>query len=306
MLKALVLGFGSIGRRHATVLEELGCAVAVISRREVDHPRPYQDLEAALNDFKPDYVVIASRTNEHHQDVVQLAELGFAGVLLIEKPLFDHPITFPENSFERVHVAFNMRFHPLLSVLRRAITEREIFAIHAYVGQYLPDWRPDDDYRAGYSAIKAQGGGVLRDLSHELDFAIHIAGGAREVTALGGKLSNLEIDSDDVFSILMRTAHCPSVCVSMNYLDTKFHREFVVHTDKGTLRANMATSEFSDGEKMSHVPSERNESYTDMHRAAMEGDTRVLCGLQEAERVQELIAAIERASAGPEWVLLNP
>ena len=305
MQKALVVGFGSIGRRHVNVLKKLGCEVAVVSRRDVDHPRSFRNLEVALNNFNPDYTVIASRTNEHYQDVTKLAGLGFSGVLLIEKPLFDHPNVFPVNSFKRVQVAFNMRFHPLFGALREAAAQREIFAIHAYVGQHLPDWRRDSDYRTGYSAIKAQGGGVLRDLSHELDFAMFLGGSAREVTALGGKLSDLEIDSDDVFSILMRMEKCPAACVSMNYLDTKLNREFVVHTNEGTLRADLSRSELLNGSIKCHMHSEQNDSYVAMHMAALEGDTRVLCGLREAERVQDLIATVERAAAGPEWITLE-
>lgn len=306
MTKALVIGFGSIGRRHAAVLEEFGIDVAIVSRRDVDHPHAFRTIDAALTYFDPDYIVVASRTNEHLHDVAQLANLGFAGVLLIEKPLFHHVSVFPDNTFRRVHVAFNMRFHPLLSALTNAAAARRIFAIHAYVGQYLPNWRPESDYRSGYSAIRAQGGGVLRDLSHELDMTLLVGGPACNVTALGGKFSHLEIDSDDVFSILVQTTRCPTASISMNYLDTKLHREFVVHTDEGTLRANLVTCELSDGTSTRYIPAERNESYIAMHRAAINGDTSMLCSLQEAEQVQHLIAAVERASAGPEWVSLSP
>ncbi len=305
MRKALVVGFGSIGQRHAEILEGLGVNVAVVSRRTISHPQPFWTVSDALHNFKPDYVIVASKTNEHYENIIQLAELGFSGVLLIEKPLFDDVKPFPDNSFQRVHIAFNMRFHPLLSELKKAVAQREIFSIHAYVGQYLPDWRPGRDYRAGYSAIKAQGGGVLRDLSHELDMSTYIGGSAHNVTALGGKLSCLEIDSDDTFAILMRMARCPAASVNMNYLDTIPHREFVIHTDKGTLRADLIKGELSDGIDTRRILVERNESYSAMHRAIIDCDTRVICSLQEGEHIQTLIAAIEKAAFSEEWISID-
>ena len=72
-MKALVVGYGSIGQRHARVLEELGFEVAVVSRRPVEHPRRYDCLDTALSGWRPEYVVIASRTSEHFDDLVDRA-----------------------------------------------------------------------------------------------------------------------------------------------------------------------------------------------------------------------------------------
>ena len=80
-MKALVIGFGSIGRRHARLLEELGVDVAVVSRRDVDAPKLYPTIAKAVMDWSPNYVVIASRTNEHRNDMATLAvDYGLFGL----------------------------------------------------------------------------------------------------------------------------------------------------------------------------------------------------------------------------------
>ena len=86
-MKTLVVGYGSIGSRHARLLTSLGCEVAVVSSRDIDHPVRYRTLADALS-WKPDYVVIANRTSQHYQTLKELAASGFTGTVLVEKPLF--------------------------------------------------------------------------------------------------------------------------------------------------------------------------------------------------------------------------
>ena len=179
MTRALVVGYGSIGKRHARLLGELGCEVAVVSRHS-DAPNGHRTVEAALAAAMPDYVVVANETSAHLATVEALAAAGFAGRLLIEKPLGEGPAV-PPGRFAQVGVAYNLRFHPLLGALRERLAGDRICAIEVYCGQHLPDWRPDADYRTGYSADPDRGGGVLRDLSHELDYLLWLGGRWRRV-----------------------------------------------------------------------------------------------------------------------------
>ena len=56
MQRALVIGYGSAGARHAESLAALGLDVAVVSRRGLEANRSYSDLAAALESEAPDYV----------------------------------------------------------------------------------------------------------------------------------------------------------------------------------------------------------------------------------------------------------
>lgn len=302
MKTATVIGYGSIGARHAQLLDQLGLSVAVVSRRAVDHPNRFATLEAALKDCAPDLVVIASRTNEHYADFAALGAAGYRGTVLVEKPLFDRRYPLPENLFERTYVAFNMRFHPLVQAFRTALAGRKILALHAYAGQYLPDWRPDVDYRTGYSAKKAEGGGVLRDLCHELDLVCWLGGVPQTMTALGGKVSDLEIDSEDVFSLLLELENCPVATVTTNYLDSRLRRTLIAQTDAGTLCADLAALTLTDGDRVISVSSERNDSYLAQLEAVLENDVEFLCPVAGGQSVDAIIENAEIASTERIWI----
>lgn len=137
-MNILVIGYGSIGVRHARILSELGSKDSVVSNREIDFNSSYQSLKSTLENESPEYIVIAKKTSEHHKTFLKLIELDFKGIVLIEKPLFSEKETVPEHKFEQVIVAYNLRFHPLLQELYKLLESEKIISVQAYVGQYLP------------------------------------------------------------------------------------------------------------------------------------------------------------------------
>ncbi|GFO66058.1 hypothetical protein M1B72_03380 [Geomonas paludis] len=301
-MKALVVGYGSIGSRHARILAELGCEVALVtSRPTTDYPR-FSTIPESISGFQPDYVVLASETAKHHAGLCELAEAGFAGRVLVEKPLFHEPRQMPQHRFQSVYVAYNLRFHPLLQKLRHLLEVETVVSVQAYVGQYLPGWRPGRDYRDGYSANGGAGGGVLRDLSHELDYLNWLLGGWRQLTALGGHYSALEISSDDVFAVMLTTVRCPVVTVQLNYLDRLTRRELVINTQQHTIGINFITGELVVDDVRQHVTAERDHTYREMHRAVVEGQADFLCTLEEGIDVVGMVAAAERAVTERRWV----
>jgi predicted dehydrogenase len=301
-MKALVMGFGSIGMRHARILAELGCDVAVLSRRAVDHPKRFSELDKALSSHAPDYVVIANATHEHHDALERLAAAGYRGNVLVEKPLFDHVRPVPSNSFQRVSVAYNLRFHPLIRRVQELLDQRRIISAQAYAGQYLPEWRPSTNYRMSYSADEQRGGGVLRDLSHELDYITWMMGGWTGVSARGGHFSSLEISSDDVFALLMSTQRCPIVSVQMNYLDRKGRREVVVNCDDTTIAVDLVRSEIQVGRHVETIEVPRDASYRLMHQALLAGDFGTACSLPDAIDTMSLIEAATVSAQQNLWV----
>ncbi len=304
-MKVLIIGYGSIGQRHARLLQELKAEVAVVSRRDVTASRSYKTIPAALADGHPDYVVIASSTNEHAADLEALAEACFKGAVLVEKPLFGTVRKLPDNDFRSLHVAYNLRFHPVLQAFSQAVGERPILSFSAHTGQYLPDWRPDLDYRKSYSAHRAAGGGVLRDLSHELDYMTSVCGSWRRVAALGGRFSTLEIDSDDIFSLLVETERCPVVNVHVNYLQDRPQREMIAITDTGTVRADLIANTVTVGDDVKHFNVGRDESYLGQHKAMLKSNDEFLCSANQGLEIETLIAAVEQAAREARWVGCN-
>ena len=301
-MNVVVVGYGSIGSCHARLLIELGCEVSIVSSREVEGWRRYMDIDSALRACRPEYVIVANRTSEHYPALARLAQLGFAGIVLVEKPLFHARLELPPYDFEHLFVAYNLRFHPLLQRLRSLLKGERIICATIYAGQYLPQWRPASDYREGYSAKKASGGGALRDLSHELDYAMWLLGSWRAVAALGGHLSHLEIDSDDIFSLMLVTERCPIVNIQVNYLDRITRREILINTDKHTIKADLVRGTLEvDGESEGSQV-KRDDTYRLQHQAAMSRQLEALCTVSESLEVLGLIEGAERAAGRSEWV----
>ncbi|WP_205520611.1 Gfo/Idh/MocA family protein [Tropicibacter sp. Alg240-R139] len=300
--QALVIGYGSIGKRHDAVLSELGLSTAIYSRRAIDHPCSYQSLDLALSDFAPDYVVIANRTSEHLSTLHALKSLGYAGRILVEKPLFSELDDIPEGMGDAIRVGYNLRFHPILLRLRELLQGQTICTFQAYVGQYLPTWRPGTDYRDSYSARADEGGGALLDLSHDIDYTIWLLGGWSRVTAMGGKTSALEIDSDDAFSLLLDTPRCPVVHVHVNYLNRTARREIVVNTTTRTYVADLVGSRILIDGAADDQPIERNETYAAMHRDAMGPDTGLCCTAPQGLALMRLLDAARQASIEHVWI----
>ena len=295
-MKVIVIGYGSIGSRHASVLTELGCRVALVSRRNIDFDLCYSSLKKALVEEQPEYVIIANKTGDHFETLRVLDELGFKGTILIEKPLFQFAQPFSNFGNNNIFVAYNLRFHPLIQKLHDFLRSENIISIMAYVGQYLPEWRPQLDYRLNYSAKKEEGGGVLRDLSHELDYLNWICGGWKNITAIGGHYSHLEINSDDSFSVMMTTERCPSVMVQMNYLDRISHRIILVNTDQHTIKVDFIKGTFQIDAEVEQVQVERNDTYLAQHQSVLDHRFDQLCTLEEGMDVMKMIQAIENSA----------
>ncbi|MEW6149367.1 MAG: Gfo/Idh/MocA family protein [Bradyrhizobium sp.] len=295
---AVVVGLGSIGTRHAQVLRELGLRVATVSRREGGD---YKSIGQAVAGIHPDYAVIATETSRHASDLQELAQAGFGGAVLVEKPIFAAPAAPPKYPFAHLSVGYNLRFHPVMKALVERLRGREVITVAAYVGQDIRDWRPGRDHRTTASATVDAGGGVLRDLSHELDYLIWLFGPWHRVAALGGASGVRDIDVDDHLDLLLDMQRAPSVHVHMDYLDRQGVRRIRVNVDEDTIEADLVRGRLTVNGNVTEVPNERDQSYRDMHVAAMRG-ARPACSLPEALGVMHLIDASERALRTKTWV----
>ena len=165
-MRALVVGYGSIGKRHTRILQEFGLDVAIVSQHSSQKEmESFSDLEIALQKWNPEYIVIANQTDNHYDSLRIIADKNFSGKVLVEKPLFDKVWSVPENNFSEIKIAYNLRFHPYIKRIKDllAANDKSILTASIYVGSYLPEWRPNTDYSKGYSASKEKGGGVLSD-----------------------------------------------------------------------------------------------------------------------------------------------
>jgi predicted dehydrogenase len=296
-----VVGAGSIGSRHQRILKQLGHQVSVVSANSPD--ADFRSMSDALERESFDYVVIASQTSQHVIDLSALINNRFSGRVLIEKPLFEKLHTLEDNNFSFAAVGYNLRFHPAIVWLKDTLPKLgKLSSANFYVGQYLPTWRPDSDYRKSSSARDISGGGVLRDLSHELDLVQYLFGDWQQLTAVGGKFSDLEIATDDTFSILMTSTNCNAISVQLNYIDRIKQRYITINGNNGTVSIDLIsnTAKFNDLDVKFSVNAD--DSYVAQHLAVISNDSQNTCSLSEALKVVETIQAIEKSAEKLKWI----
>ncbi|MCC7446580.1 MAG: Gfo/Idh/MocA family oxidoreductase [Anaerolineae bacterium] len=218
-MNLLIVGLGSIGRRHLANLRTLEPTAHISVWHQhtkagenllPDALRTVYRLEDALTP-RPDAAFICSPASRHIETALVLARQGVH--LFIEKPLsntltaVNDLLTVCKQSGLTLMVGYNLRFYRPLQLVRQALIEGQIgraLSIRAEVGQFLPDWRPAQDYRQTVSARSELGGGALLELSHELDYVRWLMSEVQSVSAQVGRLSDLAIDVEDTAEITLR------------------------------------------------------------------------------------------------------
>lgn len=304
---AVIVGLGSIGRRHERLLGDLGLDVSTVSRRagQGDHGSICEAVRARPHAL----LVVATETASHIATLQEARAHGHRGPAVIEKPLAAHVQEASDlTDTDRVWVAYNLRFSPVVQALRSALEQagESPLAARMHVGQHLETWRPGANVAQGYSAYAARGGGVLRDLSHELDLAQWLFGRASGLCALGGRRGAVTVDSDDCWTLLVRTDRGVDIGLSLNYFDRPATRYIHVNTANHTYQADLISGVLAmDGVPMT-IQAERDASYRGMWTdvlSALEGTgPGRCCSFAEGLEIMRTIADCEASAAQRRWI----
>jgi predicted dehydrogenase len=289
-VKVLLIGYGSIGKRHDAILSSLsGCIVDIVTSQRIEKRVTYLDIKKVPDLGTYDYFVIANATDLHHSTLRYLVNRVKNSTILVEKPLFKkfHDINTLDND---IFVAYNLRFHPLLTRLKEELQNEEILTATLQVGQYLPSWRPGTDYSKSYSADLDQGGGVLRDLSHEIDYLHWLCGEVKTMTSVSTKISDLEIKSDDIFIATGFTTKNVLFNVTLDCLSRVPFRRMIIHTKNESYICDMMEGTIvTSKETMRGLkPKDRDETYYLMHKDVMHG-AQTVCSYKEGISVMKVI-----------------
>ena len=203
--------------------------------------------------FFPQIAVIANPAPFHIYAAQPLADAGVH--LLIEKPLsssIDGVLQLIKTCHKQGTVlltGYNLRFLPSLHLFRNLLIDNTIgrvSSVRCEIGQYLPSWRPSTDYRQAASARHELGGGVLLELSHELDYLRWIFGEVEWVTATLCRQSTLEIDVEDTAHLILGFVSKDDRSqligtVNLDFIRHDTTRNCTAIGEKGTLRWNGLT-----------------------------------------------------------------
>lgn len=250
--RILLISLGSIGCRHLRNIRTLMPEAVLCVWRHKQSARPTGlegiDIVYSLADalaFTPDAVLVSSPAPFHAEQCAPFAELGLP--VFVEKPLeVSTAALLPlEKAMAKgkglLFVGYVLRFQPILAELRERIDDGIVGVVrtaHIATGQYLPDWRPDCDYRDGVSAKSELGGGVLLELSHELDYARWFFGVPETISAQLGKFGELDMDVEDNATVICGYRK-QQVTVNVDFLQRVPSMTLKVVGAEGTLHANL-------------------------------------------------------------------
>lgn len=245
-----IIGLGSIGRRHLRVLHKLRPDIEVLLVRsgkgapcseEALAMGSVSSLDEAI-DAGIDAAIISSPAPNHVEQAQKLASVGKH--IFVEKPL---SVTYEEasplvgslkSSEGKALIGYVLRYSPAANHFRKAIAEYKLgkllFAA-IECGSYLPDWRPDQDYRVTASAARATGGGVLLELSHEIDYANWFFGPFTCVQASLHNSGTLDVDVEDIAHLTLLTHSGFPVFINLDFCRRVSHRSCTLHGAEGTL-----------------------------------------------------------------------
>ena len=263
MTKLLCISLGSIGQRHLRNARKLlpDAQIAVWRQHTSSGggvPEGADVMLGSLDEavgFAPDAVLVSSPASEHLVNALPFVQKNIP--IFLEKPLaatMDGVPAFAQAcaaSKGFVMVGYVLRFLPALHAIKKYISDGtlgEVYTARVEVGQYLPDWRPQSDYRVGVSAQAKLGGGALLELSHEIDYATWLLGWPSSLQCSRGNLSPLEIDVEDSAMLVLEYGR-KQVVLQLDFLQRVANMAVQIVSEKGTLKADLIKEEL-----MLHTP----------------------------------------------------
>lgn len=260
-LKVCFVGIGSIAKRHIKNLYQI-----CINRKyilQVDVVRHSIDSKiiedeilniicntyVSVDDLPNDYdAIFITNPTKYHVETLKMVH-NKSTHFFIEKPVasidtMQEIMDFQEKENNIYYIACPLRYSSVIQYIKREIKCKDVISVRSISSSYLPDWRPYCDYRETYSAHKAMGGGVGIDLIHEWDYLVYLFGNPKSCFCLNGKISDLEIDSDD-FAIYIAKYDNMTVELHLDYFGRKTIREIMLITEKDTIIGDLVANKIT-------------------------------------------------------------
>lgn len=331
-MKFLIIGLGSIGKRHVMNLTHSGVFPEQIYGVETREDRRRETMEkfgintifSKFDDCSSeqfDAAFLCLPTAYHIDPAIALAKKGTH--IFMEKPL-SHNLGGIEELAQVVKekkvkflMAYIFRFSEAVRKLKELLDSQAIGKVLYFRGEfseYLPDWHPWEDYRSFYMAKKSMGGGSILDQSHIIDLAHFLFGEVKEVFCVNEKFSDLEVEADDIAEI---TAYFESGLVGSIHMDMfgREHKKFMeIKGSSGNISwdfYDFSVKIFS-GEKKStktyHFKKEANQMYlaeTSHFLNCVKGAEEPFVDLGEGIHTMKIIDAAERSSKEKRVITVN-
>ncbi|MCL4531089.1 MAG: Gfo/Idh/MocA family oxidoreductase [Chloroflexi bacterium] len=329
-MKTLIIGLGSIGRRHFRNLIALGEKDIILLRShhttlpddELAGFPAATDLTEALRKHKPDAVIVANPTALHLDVAIPAAKAGCS--ILMEKPVSNSTdrIDDLESALRRgggqLLVGFQFRFHPTLQKAAQLLKEDAIgkpLSFHVQWGEYLPDWHPWEDFRQSYAARPDLGGGVILTLTHALDYIRMLLGEADSLWAFSSSL-NLGLEVEDAAEIGLKMASGAIGSIHIDYNQRPPSHRWEIISSDGTMKWDNADGKLDVYQAASRswvtyeppAGFERNVMFIEEMKhfiAVVQKKESPVCALEDGKRALQMALAAHQSAESQKLVCLT-
>lgn len=251
--KVIVIGCGSIGKRHISNMKSIGIKPIIacdINQDRLNFVKKNYSIKSIFTDYrkvvtyegKIDAAFICTPNSFHIEPAIFLAKNGIN--LFIEKPLSHNlngiktlqAIVKEKKLITMMGMCY--RFHPGLKIIKEILDRKElgkIYSARTYGGHFLPDWHPEEDYRNVPYAKKSDGGGVVLTSIHGYDYIRWLFGEPEEVLSRVEKVSNLRIDVEDIAIAICKTNKDIIISSYSDFLERKKEHKIDIICEKGNI-----------------------------------------------------------------------
>lgn len=330
-MRGLLVGYGSIGRRHLANLHSLGVqewAVVHTGKGTLPLAPPcpvttYPELAEALRREQPTFAVVANPTNLHASTALACLEAGCH--VLIEKPVshslegLDRLESMAETSEAQALVGFQFRFHPALRRMGELLGSGVIgqpLHVRAIWAEHLPSWHPWEDWRQGYAAVAELGGGVHHTICHPFDYLRMLFGDPVGVVASLPDDGPLGLEVPEAADVILRFPGEVGAQLHLDYWGRPTMHRVEISCADGTIQWDYVTGEFRvwGTDKEAWQPEilpgleSRNDLFLAEARHFLEvvaGRAQPACTLRDGIEVVRLCTAVEQAAARDETELVG-
>ncbi len=242
--KLLIVGFGSIGKKHHDLIKsnfkkiDLRVLRTKLKKRE-KNVKFFFNLNDAIK-FNPDLVLICSSADKHFFYLKKF--ISNKRKILIEKPIFDkiEDYSFKGLNKDKILIGYFLRFHPMILYLKKLVKKNynQIFYTRIEAGYNLKYWRKKRNYKSTVSANSKTAGGVLFELSHEIDLAYFLFGNPSKVFCNTAKYSSLDINVED-FAEFQLIYPKRNISVNLNFIEETYNRNMRILFNGGYIECDL-------------------------------------------------------------------
>lgn len=269
---------------------------------------------------RPDLVFICNPSAYHLKDAFYFSKIK--SNLFIEKPLmtnsFDFEIKYKslikltkKNKIISM-VGYQMRFHPGIIFLKQLIknnTYGNVIYAQFINCTFLPNHHPYENYQKSYASVKNLGGGVLENLSHEVDIIQYFFGLPKKIYSFSSNVKIIKTQTDNNFASLMKyqinKGNFFDVYLKLSYTQEQEERYIKIQFAKKIITLDLSTNKlffYNKKKKKNNLEKKYNISRNNLFinelkhlKYCIKNNVDTKLSIEKIKKTQELIMLLKKA-----------